>query len=90
VHITTGTFLVLFSDLSNNMALTAALGRKSASGELERVAPDLLLYNGLAQQLSSTYTFAALAAGQTQSLASQTAIAYFITNVSDCNLVPIA
>jgi hypothetical protein len=56
----------------------------TASGEVVRASADYLLNSG-AEDVESVYSWAALAAGNTKSLGSQTAILTSVTT-SQCNV----
>lgn len=74
-----GNFLVLYSDVSNNGAMTATAGELTVSGDLLRASPDFVLNIGNAQ-LNSVYSWGAVASGVTTPLGSQTAILTSLTN----------
>jgi len=78
-----GSFMVLYSDLSNKGHMTATVGEVTGSGELIRSSPDFLLNAGN-DDLTGLYTWGAIAAGVTTTYASQTAILTSITN-GDCS-----
>ena len=80
---TAGEFMVLFSDLSENGAMTAATGQVSASGEISRASPDFLLNQGNSQ-LASVASWGAVAGGILTPLQSQTAILTFLAT-TDCS-----
>lgn len=74
-----GNFIVLYSDISNNGAMTATVGQLTVSGDLLRASPDFVLNTGNSQ-LDSVYSWGAVASGVTSTLASQTAILTSLTN----------
>lgn len=80
---TAGEFLVLFSDISQNGAMIAAMGQVVASGEIVRISPDFLLNQGN-PHLSTMASWGALAGGITTSLQSETAMLTFVAS-SDCS-----
>ena len=79
-----GDFLVLYSDTSNNAAMTATAGQVlPSSGKPIRTSPDFVLNSGN-DQLSTVYSWGALAAGDTTAYSSQTAILTALSNDKDC------
>ena len=74
-----GNFMVLYSDISNNGAMTATVGQLTVSGDLLRASPDFVLNTGN-NELDSVYSWGAVASGVTTSLNSQTAILTSLTN----------
>ena len=81
--VSTNTFVVLYSDLSNNGALTATMGQITASGEVTRGSPDFLLNDGN-NNLATMYSWGSLATSDSTSLASTTGILTMVANPNDC------
>lgn len=86
---TDGHFLVLYTDLSNDMALTATMGEVTSSGEIDRASPDFILSDRLQTTFSTSYTSGALSTGRAISQDSQTAVFYMISDANVCTNAPV-
>lgn len=82
---TAGEFMVLFSDVSENGAMIAAMAQLTASGEIVRTSPDFLLNQGNAA-LNTISSWGSLASGIMTPLQSQTAMVTFLAS-SDCSVL---
>ena len=82
--VSSDSFVVLYSDISNNGAMTATMGQISSSGEISRSSPDFLLNDGNGN-LATMYSWGALATADSTSLASTTGILTMIADPTDCN-----
>lgn len=84
-----GNFLIAFSDLSNDLALTISQGWLTSSGEIVRASPDFVLYTPPSTSLQTAAVYTALATGQDEAMDSQTAIFYFGVDSDQCSAAPL-
>jgi len=82
-----GKFLVLYSDFTNNGAMTVIEAQVTDAQEIITTSPDVLLNDGSAD-MNELYSWGALAVGSSTPYASRTAILTSVTNYK-CAMTPV-